>query len=437
MKTTTICGASLVLILSVWQLRSQEPQPAKVLPSIQLPTAEQEKQPDKDKKQPDTDKKQPDKDNKEPEKKANLEPSQTNVFAPGTNNLGQVLPQFTPNMIGWVPPIGFAAQTIPFTGLQTTTTTGRQVDSLGTITTVTKVMQTVVTQPRTVLVPEITRGPFAIAENESPMPQDRVFVTYNNYSSVIGPVSGFNAPSVTTQTMMRNTPLGPTTSTVTTVLPGAPSATVNQEVIGFEKSFLDGHASVEVRMPFLEQSSGFSGFSAYDTGDVTIVGKYAFYMDRSTGNAISGGLAVTAPTGAAIVSTQGNLRDTLLQPFVAYVWNFDRFFVQAFHSIAVPTDASDVTILFNDVGLGYRLYQGDPNRFLNSIAPVVEAHVDTPLNHRGAVNDPFFVPDIVGITAGVQFGIFRNATLSVGATTPVTAPRVYSVEGFVQMNWRF
>jgi hypothetical protein len=443
MNTKISSCALFILILLACQVWSQEPGPAPVLPSFQRFTPEQDKQTDKDKKQPDKDKKQSDKDKiKEPEKKAVLGAPQTDVFAPVANDLGQVLPGFTPNMMGWVPPIYFANRPLPVTGLQATTVTGIPIAVMGRQTTATVVALTPLTQPRTLLVPIATRGPFAIAENESPAPQDRVYFANNYYGDVRGPQSGPNSPfvasttSTTTVVTGRNN-VATVTTTTNAVLPGAPSVNVNRETFGFEKTFLDGNASVEVRLPFLQQPSTFDGFGSDCIGDLTIIGKYAFYLDRSTGNVISGGLAVTAPTGPAIATTQGNLRDTLLQPFVGYLWNFDRVFVQAFHSVVVPTDASDVTILFNDVGFGYRLYQGDPNRFLSSIAPALEVHVATPLNHRGAVNDPLLVPDIAAVTAGVHFGIFRNATLSVGVTTPVTAPRVYNVEGFVQMNWRF
>lgn len=125
-----------------------------------------------------------------------------------------------------------------------------------------------------------------------------------------------------------------------------------------------------------------------------------------------------------------------MQPWFGYIWNADRFFVQAFHSVVAPTDPRDVTLLFNDIGLNYWLYRGDPNRPLSFIVPMAEIHVTTPLNHRDP-SSTVYVPDIVDLTAGVHFGIFRNTTLSLGVATPVTGPRVFNVEGFVQLNWRY
>ena len=55
--------------------------------------------------------------------------------------------------------------------------------------------------------------------------------------------------------------------------------------------------------------------------------------------------------------------------------NLDRFYVQGFTSIAVPTDSVVVTALFNDIGVGYYLYRGDGERFITALIPTVEAHV--------------------------------------------------------------
>ena len=213
------------------------------------------------------------------------------------------------------------------------------------------------------------------------------------------------------------------------------TANLNQSTFGFEKTFLDGRASIEVRVPFQNQNSNTGAFSGDDVGDITIIAKYAFLLDRTTGNVLSGGLAVTAPTGPRIDTTDGNFHSTYFQPWAGYIYNFDRFYIQAFHSIVVPTDARDVTLLFNDVGVNWWLYR-NPNRFLSFIVPMVEAHVTTPLTDRSP-NSLVYVPDLVVLTTGVHFGLGSNASLSLGVGTPVTGPRVYNVEGFVQLNWRF
>ena len=49
------------------------------------------------------------------------------------------------------------------------------------------------------------------------------------------------------------------------------------------------------------------------------------------------------------------------------LWHFGDFYVQGFTALDIPTDSRDVTLWYNDVGLGYFLYQNpDPSRFLTA-----------------------------------------------------------------------
>jgi hypothetical protein len=335
-------------------------------------------------------------------------------------------------------PGSFARRTVTLFGIQTTTTTVTVLDAEGQNTTTTTRKSIPVSRTVTVLVPSLSAGAFKIADNESPRPVDRVFFTWNYFSNIRDPQSGPINPVNTSLTSSAETIRDITVTSLDTSIPGLPRASANlhREVFGFEKTFLDGSASIELRVPLLQQAINLDGFSARTVGDLTIIGKYAFLLDRDTGNVFSGGLAVTAPTGPSIQTTDGNLHSTLLQPWVGYIWTSERFFLHAFHSVVGPTDTRDVTLLFNDVGLNYWLYRGEPNRPLNFIVPMLEAHVTTPLNHRDG-NGPIFVSDLVVMTVGVHVGLFGNGTLSLGVATPVSGPRIFSAEGFVQLNWRY
>src|SRR5262249_53147587 len=107
---------------------------------------------------------------------------------------------------------------------------------------------------------------------------------------------------------------------------------------GGEKTFLDGDASIELRLPLntlsADSGSGLGGTNT-DIGDLTIVGKYAFWRDRQSGDLLSAGLAVTAPTGPDNFANSHiqTFHSTLLQPFVGYIWNLDKWFVQGFTAI--------------------------------------------------------------------------------------------------------
>jgi hypothetical protein len=251
-------------------------------------------------------------------------------------------------------------------------------------------------------------GAFKVAENESPRPEDRVFFTYNFYSDV-----GLSEGGI-----------------------GGPRLDLHREVVGFEKTFFGGSTSIGLRAPVTELD-GDNGLGGDNFGDVSVLVKYAFYRDRQTGNVLSGGLAVTAPTGPSIPTLAGNLHPSLVQPFWGYIWNLDRqLYVHGFTSVAVPTDSRDVTLLFNDVAVGYTLYRSPSPRLVSAIVPTIEAHLTTPLDHRGA-GDLITLPDLLVLTAGAHVDLFRQSTLTFGVATPLTGPRIFDVEAIAQFNWRF
>lgn len=376
-----------------------------------------------------------DKEKKVPEKKI-TDPPDTDVFtqtpAPIRDALG-----FNPHMMGDFYGT-FARVNRTVFGTQTTVTTVNLRNAAGNPAgTVTQTTTVPVNQQRTFLVPIPNYGAFKVAENASPMPIDRVFFTYNLYTGIRGQ-QGELGPVTNVQRFVTQNRTGVVTSNVTTFFPAAPVPFVNlnREVFGFEKTFLDGRASIEMRLPLYQQPSSVDDFRAQAVGDITIIGKYAMYLNRTTGDVVSGGLAVTAPTGPAVQTFDGSIHSTFLQPWFGYIWNLDRFYVHAFHSAILPSDSRDLTMLFNDVGVGYWLYRGGESRLFRFLVPTVEAHVTTPLNNR-TDTAPISVPDLVVLTGGVHIGLFRNSTLSLGAGTPVTGPRIYGTEAFVQFNRRF
>jgi hypothetical protein len=333
--------------------------------------------------------------------------------------------------------------------------------------TITNVQQTLVTTRAQV--PIIGRGAFKIAENERPLPEDRFILTYNYFNQVPGAILG-PGPTVaglappgdslavsippTTVTQIGGPPQLPKptpgaaaapvavavqTATfngspvvIRTLVPN-PDLTVHRGVVGFEKTLFDGMASIGVRAPYLHQGGGDGSLSADDFGDLTFVFKYLALTNGTDG--LSVGLAVTAPTGPAIPTVVGNIHSTLLQPFVGGLMSFGDFFAMGFSSVLIPTDSRDVTILFNDIGVGFLAYRGGPDSAISFIAPVSEVHVTTPLENRhggGVIR----VPDLVVLTEGVQIG-FGPAALNLGIGIPVTGPRPFNFEGMVQFNLRY
>ncbi len=252
---------------------------------------------------------------------------------------------------------------------------------------------------------------FKIAENESPRPLDRVFLDYNFYDRVGSALNG----------------------------PGAPGTNIHFETIGFEKTFMDGNASFGMRLPFYQVDAPGAGTRQSEIGDLTMILKYAFVNDKETGNLISGGVALTVPTGKSFaIPGQSDISDVLIQPYVGFIFNLSRdLYVHGFSSIIVPTDSRDITLLANDIGVGYFLHRSNEDSFLTAIVPTLELHVNTPLNHRGALETPVGFPDVVDITSGVRLQFYRHCSFGMGVGVPITGPKPYNVEALGQLNIAF
>src|SRR5579864_298329 len=408
-------GSALVFV-AIFQFAASSA-PADILTQVQSP--EQAKQP--------PDKKPPDGQNPPPDKKGPAEPKlpldnqpavppQTDIFAQTPTSV-EAPRGFNPHMMGDFCTY-FPLQIVRLSGFQIVTTFPDFSSNT-----------TPISQTFNVRVPVSALGAFKVAEGDSPRPQDRLFLDYNFFEGLQnGPAGGVN----TTTNIVVN---GALAQSVRTFIPPVPGVDLNREVFGFEKTFFDGICSVELRMPMLQQQF-VDGSAANLIGDLTVVGKLALLSNPVTGDVLTGGLALTVPTGGGLSTIDGTIYSTLFQPFVGYVWNFNNFFLQGFHSLVVPTDSRDVLLLFNDVSLNYWMYRGNATRIISAVVPALECHVTTPLNHRGAT-DPLVVPDLVVLTGGVHIGLFQNALLTAGVATPVTGPTPFTIEAIAQFNWRF
>jgi hypothetical protein len=262
---------------------------------------------------------------------------------------------------------------------------------------------------------------FKITDDESPQPRDRVFVDFNYYDNIGAAVNhrlGIDLRSVD----------------------------IYRETFGLEKTLLDNAASIGLRVPLdtLSAESNVPGQSGTNTdvGDITAIFKYAFWQDPHAGMLFSGGLAVTVPTGpshfaGAIVPVA---RDTVLQPFVGYIWTNGHWFIQGFSGIEVPTDSKDVTLLYNTIGIGYSFSRAcGQDRLVRAIVPTFEIHLNDPLNHRGAftVSDLAGTADVCDLTMATTLELGRRSSLSIGLVTPVTGPKPFDLEALVQLNWFF
>ena len=276
-------------------------------------------------------------------------------------------------------------------------------------------------QPKHIVAAVPSVRSFKIAEDESPVPLDRVYVDFNFFDNINRSV---------------NERLGSPVHNIEAY----------RETFGVEKTFLDGDASLGLRLPLntltSESTTPGLGGTSTDIGDLAIISKLVFCRDQQTGSLLSGGLALTTPTGPSHFAGSDTflpIHTWLLTPYVGYRWNEESWYVQGFLSLDVPT-GNDVTLLHNDIQIGYYLLRNkDEDAILTGITPQFEVHVNDPLDHRGALNlsDPLGTPDWIDLTAAVTFEMCHTSTLALGFVTPVTGPKPYDFEVLAQFNWRF
>src|SRR5262245_34590916 len=262
---------------------------------------------------------------------------------------------------------------------------------------------------------------FKVADNGSPRPQDRIYFSFNYFDDL-------NADA--------NRRFGG----------DARNVRLYREAFGLEKTFFDGNASIDLRLPMntltVDSTQPSLNGSRTDVGDLGIILRYALLRNDELDNWLTAGIAVVVPTGpdtvAGIPAASGP-HSTTLQPFLGALWNRGSFYIQGFSAIDIPMDTSDVTLMYNDVGIGYFLYHAPERRIVTAFAPAFEVHVTTPLDHRGPISATTgtFASDIVDLSVVGNFELFGRGSLSAGIVTPVTGPRPFNVEAVVQLRVRF
>ena len=274
---------------------------------------------------------------------------------------------------------------------------------------------------RAVAILPSVRG-FKISENQSPQPQDRIYYSFNYYDNLNQQVNQRVNSEINHLKAYRN-------------------------ILGLEKTFLDGRASFGLRLPIdnLSTSSPYPGLGGTTTsaGDLAAILKYALILDRDAGRVLSVGLVTSMPTGPRSFAGARGIRsphNAALQPFLGFIRSYGDFYIHGFSAIDVPLNPNDVTVLYNDIGMGYYVYRSnDLQQFITAIAPTLELHVNTPLNHR----DPYNLKDLAGsydqvnMTFGTNFQIRKRGLLALAVVEPLTGPRPFRLEAIVQFNYRF
>ena len=307
--------------------------------------------------------------------------------------------------------VGFTQQVVGSTQQVTIDAQGNRVTTSVPVTVNVPVTQTVrVPVTRTVRLPAAGRyNGIQIVDNDQARPMDRVYFGYNAYNRVGAALN-----------------------------PGLGGSDLQRQIAGFEKTFLDGDASVGLRLPFVQQY-GPVGAASSTVGDLTVLFKYAFYNNKQTGDVASVGLAITAPTGGdgdgRLIDGSGLPHSWLFQPWAGFVKVFDRAYVQGISNLIVPTDGRDPTLLGNSVAVGYWVYRNPNDRVLTGIIPTIEVHVRTPLNRR-TPSELIFAQDQVNVTSGLHFR-FTRAAVTGAVSVPLVGPRPWAIEAMGYVNYNF
>jgi len=302
-------------------------------------------------------------------------------------------------------------------------------------------------QTATVLVPLPGGGGVVgrtkISEDNNPLPRDRVIFNYDYYSNTILTPTGYD---------------------------------VHRFSPGFELTFLDRMASVEVRAPFgstLDSTILADGVSnrATEFGNVNVTLKALAV--RSSDLVVATGVGVSLPTGSdgvvrsldgsELVRIENNAY--LITPFVAAaITPTDRWFAQGWLQLGFDPMGSpvlfnagpagmvgvgrlhDQTLLSADVQVGYWAVRNPPGSAVRGIAPFVELHYNTPINDADAVhaggltiqstNNRF---DELNLTLGAAAFVGDNLLVSAGVAIPVRGDgdRFFDYQAGVRVNWFF
>ena len=294
---------------------------------------------------------------------------------------------------------------------------------------------------------------FKMAENTSPVPMDRAYFNYDYYSGV---------------------PLNTKSMSINGITPG------------FEKTFLGGAMSVELRLPMattLDNNVYTNDPSATDTGvgqignlGVAVKG-LLFHSDTV---AISGGLTIDCPTAPNMLcfGTNGGSaggggeiqllnQSVHLLPFVGGVWTpSDRLFLIGFlqvdidangdtiNDVDVDFPGAPITVLQNDGRYyeqsmiylegtaGYWVRRNDSDHWINGIALFTELHGNQSLNTSAPLGTAVGTMSgdnisILDLTLGADFQIGEMTTVTAAYCTPVTDQREFNNQFRFLLNRRF
>ncbi|MCO6043716.1 hypothetical protein NG895_07335 [Aeoliella sp. ICT_H6.2] len=369
--------------------------------------------------------------------------SDTWVFAGGSNNTAQGT-YFTPSLDAPLEGVitGLSGNGLDQTGNFTAVDAGEVIDvfdnDTDTLASMTGVEAYQIFEVNKLVLPAANPGDLVgrvrIQDNNSALPQDRVYLDYNYFHNARFTDAGFG---------------------------------VNRLTPGIERTFWGGMASIECRIPVAATLNSETTFGeGFDTsnvewGNLTIAPKVLLWVDDQ--QALAAGLGIALPTAddLEIFSTAGPalmVRNDAVHviPYLAYLRMPQRsdFFVHSFLTVDVDTGGNEVwanttgaglqqvggvrdqTLLTASASLGKFVYRNfHPGPGLKGLAWTTELHYTATLDDADVVQaGPFQVgtpdSDLSLLNATVGGHLFAgNSILTAGYTVPVNSDeRVFDGE---------
>ena len=284
-----------------------------------------------------------------------------------------------------------------------------------------------------------------IGENNKGLPMDRVYFMYNGFQNALQTTRGGQVVDVN----------------------------VDRYTMGGEKTFYDGLASLDVRMPFVSGFTGGNpdplagGITSGNVGDVGLVLKGLLAADDYT--SWTAGIAMTLPTASDVRGNVGpnnfrlDNRAVHVLPYVGWVSSpTDNWFFQSYLQADFAASGfrvvqngqrggpvlTEQNFLYLDTLAGRWLYVNDTARYLTGVAGLLELHYITSITDadmvplagqgfNGTLGNAANRVDYLNMTAGLQFQLGELAALRVCCVVPLkSAPldRQFDSEVFVSFN---
>lgn len=271
-------------------------------------------------------------------------------------------------------------------------------------------------------------GRVRMQDNNSAMPQNRVYFDYNYFHNVRFTNNGIN---------------------------------VNRFVPGIERTFLDGLGSIEVRVPVAATLNSQSRFGQqFDAshvafGNLTIAPKLLLWSSENTAFAVGMGISLPTADDIEVFSSSGQLLNidngaVHLVPYLGYLYapRKSNYFVHSFLTLDVDTSGNDVsgnvsgtglehigviedqTLLSCSVSLGKYVYR-NPTRVgpIRSLAWTGELHYTTTLDGADVIQAGAFQVGSTSADLSLLNGTIgthaqlRRSTLTVGYTVPMNSDK--------------